>query len=536
MSLLDYTNKDYASLRAALLKLASEKLPEWTDQSPNDLGVMLLELVAYMGDSLFYNQDRIAGESFLGTAVERRSLVQLLRLIGYELKPPLAASADLTLLFKLGTTGPVTIPQFAAFKTTAAVTGVPISFQYIQPRPITFDRGALPFGIVDAKGALTVLPAGAPLPAPLPAGSTGYLAYQTIPVVQIDANVTGEVVASSDGTPRQRYALKRAPVVDDSLVVSVNEGGGPAVWTLVSSLVTSGNNDLHYSVRRDEHEVVWIEFGDGTYGKVPRRGSNNITATYSVGGGAKGNVPLYAISKAVTSIDALKLVSNARAASGGADAEAAADAVERGPHLFRSMGRAVTTSDYEVLAKNFGVGKALAQAAAWNNILLIIAPAGGGVVSDTLKEDLLAFLDEKRIMTSLIQIVEPTYVQVLIDATVTVLPQFSRRLVQQQVEAAVQKLFAFDNVDFGQTMYISKVYEVIQDLPGVQGAVISTFARKDTYDPSAPSPSSGQLAFVAAQGEIPIWTGFTQVPSLPLPTPDGDPRSHLAMLGGVTNG
>ena len=45
---------------------------------------MLLELVAAMGDSLFYNQDRIAGESFLETAVERRSLVQLLRLIGYE--------------------------------------------------------------------------------------------------------------------------------------------------------------------------------------------------------------------------------------------------------------------------------------------------------------------------------------------------------------------------------------------------------------------------------------------------------------------
>src|SRR6185312_3906660 len=117
---IDYTSKDYTSILAALLQLASQKLPEWTDQSPSDLGVMLLELLAAMGDSLFYNQDRIAGEGFLETAVERRSVVQLLRLIGYELSPPLPASADLTLLFAAGATGTIPIPTGTAFKTTAA--------------------------------------------------------------------------------------------------------------------------------------------------------------------------------------------------------------------------------------------------------------------------------------------------------------------------------------------------------------------------------------------------------------------------------
>src|SRR5438876_494896 len=104
-------------------------MPEWTDRSPNDLGVMLLELFCAMGDSLFYNQDRIADESFLDTAVERRSIIQHLRLIGYELRPPLAASADLALLFAASATGSVTVPRFAAFKTTAAGTGTPVVFQ-----------------------------------------------------------------------------------------------------------------------------------------------------------------------------------------------------------------------------------------------------------------------------------------------------------------------------------------------------------------------------------------------------------------------
>ena len=72
---IDYTNRDYNSLLEAMLALASEKLPEWTDHSPNDFGVVLLELFAYMGDIQLYYQDRIANESFLETAAERRSVV-----------------------------------------------------------------------------------------------------------------------------------------------------------------------------------------------------------------------------------------------------------------------------------------------------------------------------------------------------------------------------------------------------------------------------------------------------------------------------
>jgi predicted phage baseplate assembly protein len=347
--------------------------------------------------------------------------------------------------------------------------------------------------------------------------------------------VNPEIVASSDGTPGQRHALARAPVIDDTLQVWVIEAPGaiPELWTRIPSLIDSGSNDLHYFVRRDENDVVYLEFGDGTFGQIPRRGLNNIVAVYAVGGGTKGNVPAYAISKPVTTIDQLKLVAN-QSAAGGTDAESTTNAVQRGPLLFRSMGRAVTETDYEVLAKTFGVGKAIAKATNWNNIALIVAPEGGGIVSDTLKQDLLAFLDTKRIMTSLVQIVDPSYVQVLLDATVTVLPQFSQRAVQQQVIDAVTSLFAFDNVAFGQTVFISKVYEVIQDLPGVLGVSITKFARKDAFDSKQPIPMSGTLLFTAQLGELSVWTGFTVAQSLPT-VPDGT-VSYLVMTGGVSNG
>ena len=85
---IDYTKKDYPSLRDELLALARERLPEWTDHSPNDLGVVLVELFSHLGDIFLYYQDRIANESYLDTAVERLSVINLLRLIGYELRPP----------------------------------------------------------------------------------------------------------------------------------------------------------------------------------------------------------------------------------------------------------------------------------------------------------------------------------------------------------------------------------------------------------------------------------------------------------------
>ena len=46
---------------------------------------MLLQLFAHMGDILSYYQDRVANESFLGTAQTRRSVIEHLRLIGYKL-------------------------------------------------------------------------------------------------------------------------------------------------------------------------------------------------------------------------------------------------------------------------------------------------------------------------------------------------------------------------------------------------------------------------------------------------------------------
>lgn len=59
----------------------------------DDFSIALLDAWAIAGDVLTFYQERIANESYLRTAGERLSVVELTRLIGYELAPGVAANA-----------------------------------------------------------------------------------------------------------------------------------------------------------------------------------------------------------------------------------------------------------------------------------------------------------------------------------------------------------------------------------------------------------------------------------------------------------
>src|SRR5262245_23338168 len=117
-TLVDYMARDYDSLLLAMRALIPAKLPEWTEYtSEADFGNVLLQLFAHLGDILSYYQDRIANESFLGTAQTRRSIIHHLRLIGYRLAPAAPAAARLTLTVPATVNTAVTITKGDAFAT-----------------------------------------------------------------------------------------------------------------------------------------------------------------------------------------------------------------------------------------------------------------------------------------------------------------------------------------------------------------------------------------------------------------------------------
>jgi hypothetical protein len=80
---IDYLAKDYASFRSLILDRMSVLTPNWRERNPADLGITLVELLAYVGDHLSYRQDAIATEAYLGTAQHRTSVRRHARLVDY---------------------------------------------------------------------------------------------------------------------------------------------------------------------------------------------------------------------------------------------------------------------------------------------------------------------------------------------------------------------------------------------------------------------------------------------------------------------
>ncbi len=80
---IDYLAKDFTSFRQLVLDRISLLAPAWVERNPADLGITLVELLAYVGDYLSYYQDAIATEAYLGTAHQRVSVRRHARLLDY---------------------------------------------------------------------------------------------------------------------------------------------------------------------------------------------------------------------------------------------------------------------------------------------------------------------------------------------------------------------------------------------------------------------------------------------------------------------
>ncbi|WP_199746995.1 putative baseplate assembly protein [Corallococcus sp. AB049A] len=87
----------------------SRPLAALTTRSPEDPAVALLDAWATAADVLTFYQERIANEGFLRTATERRSVLELAREVGYELKPGVAASTYLAFTVETAPGSPASV-------------------------------------------------------------------------------------------------------------------------------------------------------------------------------------------------------------------------------------------------------------------------------------------------------------------------------------------------------------------------------------------------------------------------------------------
>jgi len=474
---IDYMARDYESLLQAMRDQIPDKLPEWKDfANEADFGNVLLELFAHIGDILSYYQDRVANESFLGTARTRRSVIEHLRLIGYELGTAAPAAAALSVSVPGTVNAIVAVNKGDAFATTSQKDRPSVVFEYTRDAPLSIDFSALTPDPLTGRKVFGLVP-GSGIP------------------VEEGRLVRDEVLGTSDGSANQslplahRGLILRPPAAQSSgrdLVVVTALGATIDTWTLRDTLAFSQSGQLDYMVQIDQDDRAAVSFGDGVFGAVPPQGAV-VRATYRVGGGPAGNVPAEAITTIVNAPQLALLgatVSNPAPATGGAERETIEHAVAHAPSVFRSLRRAVTAADYEALALSFkGVGKVRAAATGWNEVTLYVAPSGGGKVSDVLEASLKGYFEDKRMLSQLVEVADVDYVPIRITAQVGVASFYVAADVVAGVQQTAADLLAFDHVDFNQTIYLSKFYEESQNVSGVVFVNITEFRREDTAVP-----------------------------------------------------
>jgi hypothetical protein len=113
---IDHLTKDYASFRQLMLDRMAILMPQWQERNPADVGVALVELLAYVADQLSYQQDAVLTEAYLGTARQRISVRRHARLVDYPMHDGCNARVWVHVQLKAGS---LTLPKGTPLVTQA---------------------------------------------------------------------------------------------------------------------------------------------------------------------------------------------------------------------------------------------------------------------------------------------------------------------------------------------------------------------------------------------------------------------------------
>lgn len=429
-----YSNKDYESIRRELLAKIPQLTDRWTDFNYSDLGVVLLELFCGIGDMLAYYLDVQAAEAFLPTARQRQNIIDLCKLIGYRLDTPIAATTTLQFSVPAPLGADLVVPAGTACR--ALLEDGLADFE-------TVEDGLIP------RGVLTV----------------------NVPARQ---GVQRTETFTATGQPFQRFRLNGEAIAQGSIYVTI----GDETWNEVGHFQDSAPDSLHFMADTDALDVATIIFGDGQNGLVPPLGAA-IKVSYLRTLGEKGNLAPGRITQILTPVfsDGVQVslsVTNPAPATGGTSRETLDHARRQAPAELRTLWKTVTLEDYKALAEGFpGVAKAQVldtndcQNIRYYNVHLAIAPDGGGLPSVLLKSDLADFLERRKVITVEINLFDPIYRPIDIDAEVYAWPGEALENVRSRIEFQLTEFFAFDRVGFGQTVYQSDLVALIDGTRGV---------------------------------------------------------------------
>lgn len=512
---IDLVAKDFDSIVDALIAYATvnfgpdtESNRQWTDFNVDDFSRTWLELLAYVGDLIFYYLDVQATQSNLETATIRSVILNLAKQFGYVV--PTATSAS----------------GLAKFSLSSATT-IPFGFR-----------------LASANGSQFYVVSSSPSP-----GST-----TLEPILQVIQGEQKQDTFIASGVQNEEIMLSFTSLVKDqdnsiSLLRSPRVLINSVPYILVETFVNSFPTDLHYKLSFNTDGRAILRFGDGIFGKRLEP-TDNIVVNYRVGGGSIGNIAGDTLTVLVDSDPNIISVTNTQAFSGGANEPTTDRLKELIPASLRTLERAVALKDYsDILIANFPeVAKAEAELNTDNSgtdINVYVVPVGNTITAITdnvpLLNSISDFLDERKPVTTVVSIRDAYAVDTIFKIEAFLESGISRSDITTTIQTALTTFFDLVSGDidgtgtkFGQTILLNDLYELLDTIEGINRFEIKKFHYRPRVVVTKASGSSYLL------GEVKLFPNaeeseWTVAPQYSATNPEYIPYSVFRKVKGIAS-
>jgi len=310
---LDYTARDFDSIKISLENYVRATEPTlWTDFFESNLGVLLIDFNAYVGDIVSFVADRISEEVFPVTAKRRNSLIKYARGVAYS-------------------------PQGSSPSTVRVVANndsIPSTFS---TQGLLFYAGTV-FTVDEVTFELI---------------KDYYFPALTNPVeMDFTSGLSDAETFIADGRQWQEYTVEVDDVINDSWKVFVDG----IEWDFVDNLLFYEAERVYEVVYEDDGSIT-VRFGNGVHGLIPASGLS-VEIRYRYGGGISGNIESRSVNTTITGYfddgsSASISINNPNRASGGEDPETIEHIKQWLPGWIKSNNRAVSVEDYMTLVNKF---------------------------------------------------------------------------------------------------------------------------------------------------------------------------------------
>tara|TARA_R110000824_G_scaffold62437_3_gene165362 strand:- start:2753 stop:4315 length:1563 start_codon:yes stop_codon:yes gene_type:complete len=480
-STIDYTSQDFSSIKDSLIKYMKAVYPiDFHNFTESDLGIMLVELFAYVGSVNTFQSDYNAHENYLRLAKSRKSVKNLLQLIGVRMKGPISSVADAKVTFSTGIGADYSVtPNNRVVNITSPDDGANLTYTLYKTSNGRLDPS-------NDSGGFTLSVSE----------SDGLDGIEFSNLVLQEGAFVRETGTFNSTELVKTIPLSQSPLIEGSVEIIVNgDSDTSGSYAQVDNIFfASGSSDKVFQVVPDDDNTGTIVFGDNKIGQSPRDG-DSYSVIYRSGGGSRGNIRQSFINADFAG--GLGILENTSVGTGGADAESVAHAKRYAPLTFRRQDRLVTLEDIKAFGNSYvgsfgSVGKVTAsvrRAYSSGNVIdvFLLEKANDFQLrrgTPQFKLDLLEQMNLKKMLTSEFVILDGLIRTIDLVVSVNVDKELRGRaeVIKAQARSAIQNFFLVDNNDFGKTLVLQDLNRKIFEIDDIRFSTIDNLTKDVPVD------------------------------------------------------